>query len=91
MHTNIVLSEKGCISLLLSNQINLKNHVRVFLPQHQTCRFSNDFVSYIITFSNKSLCICDVKIFNLHIKQTEISEKRSKEMKNCKGCYFVIL
>ena len=24
-------------------------------------------------------------------KQTEISQKRSKETKNCKGCYFVIL
>ena len=30
-------------------------------------------------------------MFNLHIKQTEISQKRSKEMKNCKGCFFVIL
>ena len=33
----------------------------------------------------------DVNMFNLHIKQTEISQKRSEETKNCKSCYFVIL
>ena len=32
----------------------------------------------------------DVNMFNLHIKQTEISQKRSKETKNCKRCYFVL-
>ena len=32
----------------------------------------------------------DVNMFNLHIKQTEISQKRSEETKNCKRCYFVI-
>ena len=45
----------------------------------------------------KYLCYCqtkpqsDVNMFNLHIKQTEISEKRSKVTKNVKRCYFVIL
>ena len=38
-----------------------------------------------------SLRTCDVKMFNLHIKQTEISQKQSKGTKNCKGCYFVVL
>ena len=33
----------------------------------------------------------DVDMFNLHIKQTEISQRRSKETKNCKRCYFVVL
>ena len=33
----------------------------------------------------------DVNMLNLHIKQTEISQKRSKETKNCKRYYFVIL
>ena len=32
-----------------------------------------------------------VNMFNLHIKQTEISQKRSKKTKNRKRCYFVIL
>ena len=44
-----------------------------------------------LTFSDKSLCTCDVKMFNLHIKQPEISRNRSKETKNWKECYFVIL
>ena len=44
-----------------------------------------------LTLSDKSLCTCDVKMFNLDIKQTEVSQKRSKETKNCKECYFVIL
>ena len=30
-----------------------------------------------------------VNMFNLHIKQTEISQKRSKETKNCKRCYIL--
>ena len=30
-------------------------------------------------------------LLHLHIKQTEISQKRSKETENCKRCYFVIL
>ena len=39
----------------------------------------------------RTSCTCDVNMFNFHIKQTEISQKRSKKTKNCKGCYFVIL
>ena len=31
------------------------------------------------------------KMFNLHPKQTEISQKRSKKIENCKRCYFIIL
>ena len=31
-----------------------------------------------ITFFDKSLCTCDIILSNLHIKQTEISQKRSK-------------
>ena len=36
---------------------------------------------YCVTFSDKPLCMRDVKMFNLRIEQTEISQKRSKKTK----------
>ena len=61
--------------IIKRNHFEVITDVRVSLPRHQTCTFWSDFVH---------MC-------NLHIKETEISQKRSKGIKNWKITYSVIL
>ena len=62
------------------------NHVRVFLPRRQTCTFwtLKWFRFMIANHVLRHMC-------NLHIKETEISQKRSNGIKNWKITYSVIL
>ena len=57
------LSEKVIYLCHYQTKLIQRNHVRVFIQWHQTCRFSSHFVCQwqrYITFSDKSLCTCDV-------------------------------
>ena len=45
----------------------------------------------LLRYRNYAQCDTVAKMFNLHPKQTEISQKRSKKIENCKRCYFIIL
>ena len=70
------------------------NHVRVFLPRHQKMYILKWFcfiianiyniLRYVIARILRHMC-------NLHIKETEISQKRSKGIINWKITYSVIL
>ena len=80
--------------------IDKRNHLKIYMfgivgetRAHDSFEliWSDNIAKVYNLLRYKSLCTCDLKMFNFHIKQTEISQKRRKETKNCNGCYFVVL
>ena len=83
MHNDLL--EKG-----IYFAINERNHLEIYMfgvvgETHAHDSFVFIWCDNSINISHSPICTtctCDVKMFNLQIKQTEISQKRSKKILN---------
>ena len=94
MHNDLL---KKCISFILernplkSRSLVLWEKTRTRVIHTLVFLFDERKDILYITFSDNSLCTCDVNSRHLHIKQTDISQKESEETKIIKRSYFIIL